>query len=161
YLYGKAHGLPMLSIDNMQIINRCKHPEEIIEGYRGDFEIAKAFVKSKLPFCNHYLITTLFRPEVRKDRTSLHPPILRPEMIAARPSEGKHIVVSQASEGHGALVEALTRSGVECRIYGLRRDLKSEVVEGNLRYRPFSEAGFIEDLASSRGVIASGGFTLM
>jgi UDP-N-acetylglucosamine:LPS N-acetylglucosamine transferase len=35
------------------------------------------------------------------------------------------------------------------------------VVEGNLRYRPFSEAGFIEDLRSARGVIASAGFTLM
>jgi uncharacterized protein (TIGR00661 family) len=161
YLYGKARRLPIISIDNMQIINRCTHPPEIIEGSRADFEIAKAFVKSKLPFCDQYLITTFFRPEVRKERTTLHPPILRPEILAARRSEGAHILVYQTAEGHGALVEALTRSGLECRIYGLRRDLKEEAVEGNLRYRPFSEAGFIDDLASARGVIASGGFTLM
>ena len=43
----------------------------------------------------------------------------------------------------------------------MRRDLKEEVVEGNLRYRPFSEDGFIDDLRTARGVIASGGFTLM
>src|SRR5262249_36318146 len=36
-----------------------------------------------------------------------------------------------------------------------------EEVEGNLRFRPFSEDGFIDDLASSRGVIAGGGFTTM
>ena len=42
-----------------------------------------------------------------------------------------------------------------------RRRPQADEVEGNLRYRPFSEVGFIEDLASSRGVIASGGFTLM
>jgi hypothetical protein len=48
-----------------------------------------------------------------------------------------------------------------CRIYGLRRDLKKEVVDGNLRYRPFSEAGFIEDLRTAAGVVASAGFTLM
>jgi uncharacterized protein (TIGR00661 family) len=30
-----------------------------------------------------------------------------------------------------------------------------------LRYRPFSEDGFIDDLRTARGVIASGGFTLM
>jgi len=161
YFYAKAHRLPIISIDNMQIINRCEHPPEIIEGCRADFEIAKAFVKSKLPFCEQYLITTFFRPRIRKDRTSLYPPILRPEILAARSREGDHILVYQTAEGHGALVEALTRSGVECRIYGLRRDLKEEVVEGNLRYRPFSEAGFIDDLASARGVIASGGFTLM
>jgi uncharacterized protein (TIGR00661 family) len=34
-------------------------------------------------------------------------------------------------------------------------------MEGNLCYKPFSEAAFIEDLASARGVIAGGGFTLM
>ena len=43
----------------------------------------------------------------------------------------------------------------------MRRGLESEVVEGNLRYQPFSEDKFIDDLASSRGVIAGGGFTLM
>jgi uncharacterized protein (TIGR00661 family) len=161
YLYAKANGIPIISIDNMQIINRCKHPPEITEGFRADFEIAKAFVKGKLPFCDAYLITTFFRPEIRKEHTALYPPILRPEILAARRSEGDHILVYQTAEGHGALVEALAQSGVECRIYGLRRDLKEEVVEGNLRYKPFSEAGFIEDLASSRGVIASGGFTLM
>jgi len=42
----------------------------------------------------------------------------------------------------------LQRSGVECRVYGMRRDLHEELVEGNLRYRPFSEQGFIDD---SRG----------
>src|SRR5438874_12370726 len=57
--------------------------------------------------------------------------------------------------------EELAGCGHECRIYGLRRDLKEEVVEGRLRYRPFSEAGFIDDLRTARGVIASAGFTLM
>ena len=33
--------------------------------------------------------------------------------------------------------------------------------DGNLRFRPFSEPAFIEDLATCRGVIAGGGFTLM
>jgi len=32
YLYAKVHGLPIVSIDNMQIINRCTHPPEIIAG---------------------------------------------------------------------------------------------------------------------------------
>ena len=43
----------------------------------------------------------------------------------------------------------------------MRRGIQEEQVEGNLRYRPFSEAGFIDDLASARAVIAGGGFTLM
>jgi uncharacterized protein (TIGR00661 family) len=43
----------------------------------------------------------------------------------------------------------------------MRRGLSEEVVEGNLRFRPFSEQGFVDDLASARAVIAGGGFTLL
>ncbi|MGE0790119.1 MAG: MJ1255/VC2487 family glycosyltransferase [Sandaracinaceae bacterium] len=161
YFYAKAHGLPVISVDNMQVINRCTHPPEILEGYRTDFEIAKALVKSKLPFCDHYLITTFFRPEIRKEKTSLHPPILRPEILAAKSEEGEHILVYQTAQGHDTMLEALRQSGIECRIYGVRRDLTAEVVEQNLRFRPFSEAGFIDDLRTARALIASGGFTLM
>ena len=32
YLYGKNHRLPILSIDNMQIIDRCTHAPEIVDG---------------------------------------------------------------------------------------------------------------------------------
>ena len=48
-----------------------------------------------------------------------------------------------------------------CRIYGMRRNLEEDAVEGNLRFRPFSESTFIEDLATARAVVAGGGFTLM
>jgi len=161
YYYAKLHRLPILSIDNMQIIHRCRHPDDIIEGHRTDFEIAKALVKGKLPGCDHYLITTFFRPEIRKPKTSLHPPILRPEILAADRREGEHVLVYQTAEGHETLVQALADTGLECRIYGLRRGIESEQREGNLRYMPFSEHGFVDDLASCRGVIASGGFTLM
>lgn len=161
YFYAKAHGLPIISVDNMQVINRCTHPPEILEGVRADFEIAKALVKSKLPFCDHYLVTTFFKPEIRKPKTSLHPPILRPEILSAQPSDGEHILVYQTAEGYETLLAALADSGIECRIYGLRRGIEEDQVEGNLRFRPFSEATFIEDLASARAVIASGGFTLM
>lgn len=161
YFYGKVHRLPVFSIDNMQIINRCKHPPEVLEGEMANFEIARAFVKSKLPFCDHYLITTFFRPEIRKDHTSLHPPILRPEILATTPTSGEHLLVYQTAEGHTSLADVLKELDIECRVYGMHRGLTEEKVDGNLRHRPFSEAGFIEDLATSRAVIAGGGFTVM
>jgi uncharacterized protein (TIGR00661 family) len=161
YYYGKAHRLPVFSIDNMQVLNRCTIDADVIEGHRADFEIAKAFVKSKLPFCDHYLVTSFFRPPIRKDRTTLFPPILRPEILAAKPGRGEHLLVYQTAEGNEGLADTLARTGLECRIYGMRRSIKSEEVEGNLRYRPFSEDGFITDLATARGVVAGGGFTLL
>jgi uncharacterized protein (TIGR00661 family) len=161
YLYAKVHRLPIFSVDNMQIINRCRHPAEILDGEVAKFELARAFVKSKLPFCDHYFITTFFRPEIRKDHTSLHPPILRPEILAAQSTRGEHLLVYQTAEAHDSLARTLQQLGVECRVYGMRRGLETEEVDGNLRHRPFSEAAFIADLASARAVIAGGGFTVM
>ena len=161
YLYGKTHRLPVLSIDNMQIINRCTLPDDVIEGHRAELAVTKAFIKSKLPFCDQYFITTFFRPPIRKERTRLFPPILRPEILAANRRPGEHLLVYTTGEGNDGLAKTLAATGLECRIYGMRRDLKDEVVEGKLHYRPFSEAGFIDDLASCRAVIAGGGFTLM
>ncbi|MFW6050127.1 MAG: MJ1255/VC2487 family glycosyltransferase [Myxococcota bacterium] len=161
YLYAKSHRLPVVSIDNQQLINRCKHPPDVLQGYRQDFELTRAFVKSKLPFCDHYLITTFFFPPVRKERTSLHPPILRPEILSAQPRRGEHLLVYQTAEGHHRLADVLQQAGMECRVYGMRRQITEEQVEGNLRYRPFDEARFIEDLATARAVVTGGGFTVM
>ena len=161
YLYAKTHRLPILSIDNMQVINRCTLPAEVIAGHQAEFQLTKAFIKSKLPFCDEYFVTTFFRPQVRKERTRLFPPILRPEILAAARRAGDHLLVYTSGEGNDAFAAALAQTGLECRIYGMRRGLEAEVVEGNLRFRPFSEAGFVDDLASCRAVIAGGGFTLM
>jgi len=161
YLFAKNWRLPVISIDNMQIINRCSHPREITAGVEGDFQLAKAVVKTKLPGAFHYLITTFFYPPVRKPRTSLHPPILRPEILEARSVKGEHILVYQTYTTNQDLPGQLRRTGRECRIYGLRRDLREEVRDGNLRYRPFSEATFIDDLRTAHAVVAGGGFTVM
>jgi uncharacterized protein (TIGR00661 family) len=161
YLYAVNRGLPVISVDNMQIINRCRHERKITAGHEAGFQLAKGIVKAKVPAAYHYLIATFFRPPVRKPRTSLHPPILRPEILAAKSEEGQHLLVYQTNTTNRELPEMLARAGIECRVYGLRRNLESDERDGNLLYRPFSEAGFVEDLRTARGVIASAGFTLM
>jgi uncharacterized protein (TIGR00661 family) len=161
YLYGKTHGLPVISIDNMQVLNRCKHDPDVLDGIRRQFHVQRAFVKAKLPFCDHYLVTSFFFPPVFRKHTTLVPPVLRPEVIAQPATRGDHLLVYQTSEDHDALAAVLASCGYECRIYGLRRDLTQEQVEGNLRYRPFDERTFISDLASARAVISGGSFTVM
>ena len=161
YLYAKTHRLPILSIDNMQIINRTTLPEEIVEGHQTEFQLTKAFIKSKLPLCDEYFITTFFHPPIRKERTRLFPPILRPEILAAKRRNGEHLLVYTTGEGNEGFAEALAKTGLECRIYGMRRGITEEQVDGNLRFQPFSEDKFIDDLASCKAVIAGGGFTLM
>ena len=161
YLYGVNHGLPVISVDNMQIVNRCRHDPDVIAGHEASFQLAKGIIKAKVPGAYHYLITTFFRPPIRKARTSLHPPILRPEILSAPREPGAHLLVYQTYTTNQQLPDLLHRTGIECRVYGVRRDLKEDEREGNLLYRPFSEVGFIDDLRTCRGVVASGGFTLM
>lgn len=161
YIYAKAHGLPVVSVDNMQVINRCRHPKEILDGYEASFDLAKAFVKSKLPFANHYLVTSFFNPPLRKKRTTLLPPILRPSILEAPRSVGDHLLVYQTAEGNETLAQTLQDTGLPCRVYGMHRGLEEDLIEGNLVHRPFSESGFIADLASARAVVAGGGFTVM
>ncbi len=161
YTYARMHRLPVLSLDNQQILNRCTHPPEVLAGHEGEFRLAKAIVRAKLPGCFHYLVTTFFRPSVRKPRTTLHPPVLRDVVLCARPEPGEHLLVYQTSTSYGELLDVLRGSGRECRVYGVRRELREDVVEGNLRFRPFSDAAFVDDLRTAHGVVSNGGFTLM
>ena len=161
YLFAKAHRLPVISLDNMQIVNRCAHDESLLAHYEDSFQVCRSIVKSKLPGCFHYLITSFFRPRVRKERTSIVPPILRSEILAAQSEPGEHLLVYQTSTTHLALPEALKKTGLPCRIYGMKRDLCENFDDENLTYRPFDEQTFIEDLRTARAVISGGGFTLI
>ncbi|MDB4964897.1 MAG: teichoic acid biosynthesis protein [Myxococcales bacterium] len=157
YLYAKKHDLPVISIDNMQIINRCEIDVEIPADEEGSFKVAKSIVKAKLPHCDHYLITTFFFPPLRKERTSLFPPILRDAVLDATPSAGDHVLVYQTSDTFHDLVPTLQRLPGEFYVYGLKRDEKL----GNVTLKGFSEEGFVRDLATCRAVLAGGGFSLM
>lgn len=161
YFFARNHFLPVITLDNIQIINRCRHDPDLFAGYEDAFELTRSIVKAKLPGAFHYLITTFFRPDVRKERTTLVPSILRPEILAAKPERGEHLLVYQTSTTNTALPEVLKKTGMPCRIYGMKRDLTEDLVDENLVYRPFSEAGFIDDLRTSRAVLAGGGFTLL
>ncbi len=156
-LYALNHFLPVISIDNMQVINRCRHDREITAAKGFNFNVAKLAVKMKLPGAYHYLVSSFFFPPVRKKRTTLVPPILRPEILAARREPGDHVLVYQTSSANEALVPILQKLPYEFRVYGMGR----EGSDGNVTLRAFSETGFVDDLRTARAVIAGGGFSLM
>ena len=161
YYFGKAHGIPVIDLDNIHVISRCRHSPDLLQGHGHDFGLIRNVVSAKLPRCFHYVIPTFFYPPVRARRTTLVPPVLRPEILAARSATGDHLLVYQTATTNKALPETLKRLGMPARVYGLRRDLTDDVVDGTVTYRPFSETRFIEDLRTSKAVVAGGGFTLL
>jgi uncharacterized protein (TIGR00661 family) len=159
YMFGQRYRLPVLSIDNMQVMSRCDVDVAIPIIEKINFALAKTIVRTKLPGCHHYLIASFFFPKVVKERTSLFPPILRDEIIAAKAKAraGDHVLVYQTADAWKELVPALQAMKHRFVVYGLKRDED----HGNVRLKNFSEAGFIEDLASAQAVITGGGFSLM
>jgi uncharacterized protein (TIGR00661 family) len=163
YIFAKRHRLPILSIDNQQIISRCKLGKFAKHSAKIDYQMTKAFVRAKLPGCNHYVITSFFEPPVRprfRKNTTLVPPILRQPILAARKRAraGRHVLVYQTSTSDTSLLDQLERVRErEFIVYGLRRNAK----RGNCTIREFSEAGFIEDLATAGAVVCNGGLSLI
>jgi uncharacterized protein (TIGR00661 family) len=159
YAVAKTARLPVISVGNIQMTARCTHGDAILHGAHVSYREARTFVRGKLPLAHRYLVTTFFYPEVSAPRTVLVPPILRAEIVGADPEQGEHVLaygrMAQSS------IDALVATGVPCHLYGARDGLEEDVVEGTLTFKPFSNDGFVEDLRTCRGVVASAGFSLM
>ncbi|RSK40855.1 MJ1255/VC2487 family glycosyltransferase [Hymenobacter perfusus] len=158
FLFAKWKGLPVISIDNMQIISRAALDVPVPTTERGNLTLARQIVRAKLPGSQHYFISTFFPLPLLKERTTLVPPILRPEVLALRPTRGAHVLVYQSATTQKDLVTQLQLlPGQEFRVYGFNK----EENHGNVQLRAFSEAGFLADLASARAVVTNGGFSLI
>jgi uncharacterized protein (TIGR00661 family) len=112
-----------------------------------------------MPGCERYFVPTFFFPPVRRHlrpRTTLVAPILRDVVSRATPTLGEEVLVYQTSPNHESLIAALGElSRSRFVVYGMGERPSTK----NVRFRPFDEAAFVADLASSRAVIANGGFT--
>ena len=132
----EAHRLPILSIDNLQIINRCTHDDEILKAHRAEFELTPAFVKTIGP--------AICRDSLRHhDDLRFHPP--DPRMAAHRagaadppaPRSSRrrdrraNIYSSTKPPKVTTLSEIIAKTGLECRIYGMRREITEEQVDRN------------------------------
>ncbi|MFC6225045.1 glycosyltransferase family protein [Hymenobacter artigasi] len=158
YLFAKLRRLPIVSIDNMQIISRARLNVAVPKAERENHQLAKAIVRAKLPHSRHYFVTTFFNLELAKQRTTLVPPIIRPEILAAAPTNGRHVLVYQSATTQQNLVPLLQQlPDQEFRVYGFNK----QETHGNVQLCAFSEAGFIADLASARAVVTNGGFSLI
>ncbi len=156
--YARLNNVPLVSIDNMQVLNRCVHDDFASDDESFAFRLAKWAVKGKLPGAYHYLVSSFFFPPVRKPRTTLVPPILRPEILAAKRDPGGHVLVYQTAAANAETLLGILRTlPFSFRVYGTGK----EGSEGNVVCCPFSETGFVDDLRTARCVVAGGGYSLM
>jgi uncharacterized protein (TIGR00661 family) len=156
--YARIKRVPLVSVDNISMLYRCRHDEEIVGDEHEDYVLACGVTRALVHGAVEYVVTTFFRPPLARSGTTLVPPIVRPEIVSAEPERGDHLLVY--SSGEEGLLEALRESGANCHVYGMREG-GEHGREGNLDFRPHSNEGFVEDLRTARAVIAGGGFSLM
>jgi uncharacterized protein (TIGR00661 family) len=156
--FAKQHRIPLISIDNMQVMDRCTLGVEIPKDERNNYKLAKAIVNAKVPGCRHYFVSSFFSAEIRKANTTIVPPIVRDAIQQVKPSRGNHILVYQTSSSLAGMKQILQDiKGLNFYVYGFNKDER----DGNVIFKTFSEQGFVDDLASAAAVIANGGFSFI
>jgi uncharacterized protein (TIGR00661 family) len=158
-IYARTTRTPLIAVDNINMLDRCRHDAEIIGAQRQDYLLARTVARSMVPGAAEYIVTTFFEPPLARRGTTLVPPIIRPEIVDARSERGEHLVVY--SSGDPKLLDALQAVGVPARLYGMRGGPDEVVVDGCVELRPRSSEDFVESLRTARGVIAGGGFSLL
>ncbi len=158
HFYAKIQKKPLISIDNMQVIDRCSLDISVPHDEKLNHALAKSIISGKVFHADSYLITSFFRPPIRKKYTNYIPSIIREEIVSAKRTVEDHIVVYQTSTSQKNLVSLLQALPNErFFVYGFH----TEEQHGNVYLKQFSEVEFVHHLASAKAVLSNGGFSLL
>jgi len=149
--------VPFISIDHEHMLTLCKLEHKS----RNWFSRITASVVTECHYVGAvaYIIVNFFKAPLRIDSAILAPPIVRPVVGALEPRQAEHILLySTTGTGREQLREVLGKfGGQKFYIYGFNKDAEYD----NCIFKKRSTEGFLADLASARGVIASAGFSLI
>lgn len=142
----------LISIDNQHRLTNLelKIPTE----YYKEYLIAKNVTKTFVRKADVYIITDFAKGKIRKPRTFLVPPILRPEILSAKPQNKNHVLV-YLSRKDSHVLKILKKIPEQFQVYGYNKKSK----RSNLQFK--KKETFLEDLKNCKAIIATSGFTLI
>ena len=147
--------IPLITIDNQHRMRYVNY--EVPPGCEKEAKHIRRLVRLMIPWPSVSLVIAFSQGQLKNDRTFLFPPIVSQDVQELKPAKGEHTLVYLTS-GYDSLLPVLkTYSRESFVVYGYDRDEVSD----NLVFKRASREGFINDLASSRSVIATAGFTLI
>jgi uncharacterized protein (TIGR00661 family) len=152
----KTLGYKVICVCNNHSMTKLEF--DVPKKYLPDFRETKFIVKGIFPKVDYHLITTFFYPKIRRKDTLLVPSILREPILTAKPIDLEHILVYQTSKSNTRMIRELKRFKDDSFIiygFGISK------TEDNLKFKEFSESGFISDLASCKAAITNGGFSMI
>jgi len=154
-------GLPVLSFNHQQIITETRYT--LPASLRLQALVAMSVIKVIAPSKpEHLLLSSFFFPPLKHpSRTTLVPPIIRPAVQNLQPRQADHVLVyyNQPDESSHVL-DQLRRIDAEFIVYNFDPPGPAQTYP-NLVFKQPSLDGFLADLASSKAVVCTAGFTLI
>lgn len=145
--------LPLISIDNQ---HRLTHINlKVPKKYQKDFLIAKNIVNVCVSKANYFIILSFAKAHAKTKNAFVVSPILRREVLSLKPKKGEKILV-YLNKPNNNLINLLKQINEKFIIYGFDKTK----IDKNLEFKQIGPK-FLEDLANSKAVIATSGFTLM
>lgn len=150
-------GIPRISFDHVGIIAYCQphFPAELWAAGMRDAAGYRAFMGEP----ERILISSFYPAQPRKAGTEVVGPILREEVLAAKPVNGDYLLVylNKGEHQYNAQLDRTLRL-LDCpvRIYGTAYRGASD----NLDFRAPSNQRFLDDLSGARAVISTAGNVL-
>jgi len=149
--------VPFISIDHEHLLTLCdlEHPDKDWFARLTSGVVTTCYYVGAV----RYVILNFFRAPVKIKEAVVAAPIVRPVVTALEASVGDHILIySTSGKGSERLAKMLGEFGSEKFIvYGFDKEEQHR----NCLFKKRSTEGFLLDLASSRGVVASAGFSLI
>jgi uncharacterized protein (TIGR00661 family) len=148
--WGLSHEVPVIGIaHNYAFQGRAPRPRLVDPFIEVVFHY---YAPADIPLGSHW----------QRTNETVIPPIIRNVILAAEPEDGDHVLVYLPSFTDRTLDELFGDDALAAyRFVAYPRRSSHDVAAKNLTIKPFSKAGFIEDLRTARAVVTSAGFTLL
>lgn len=152
----RAAGLPCVSVDHSHLLIDCRYPVPPQEWLSWSL----AMLNDRLFFNSipTHAIVSFFHPPLKYAKARLFGPVLRPNVLEAKPQSGNHILVYQTSPTFTALIDTLSKLKRPSIVYGFKNEYAKH---GPITFKPYDSNAILEDLATSAYAIANGGHNLI
>jgi len=149
--------IPTISIDNEHLLTKCDYAKPDEPSLSG--MLSTGFTHFYLRGISAYLVINFFQARSKDPRVEIVPPIVREALLRFKASDGAFILCYATSKSWKEQYLSIFGHFPRQRfvLYGFDEESR----QGNCEFRKHATEGFLADLAACKGVIATGGFSLL
>jgi uncharacterized protein (TIGR00661 family) len=151
-------GVPFVSFDHQHYLV-VSDLSKLPFGLRQQAALSAPFVRALYDWQIGTIVSSFYRPPLKpayRDTVQVGV-LLRPDVVRARPTRGRHLVAYMRRFASPALMSALAACGREVFVYGLGE----RPPEGRLRFEAIDERRFLDHLAGCDALVSTAGNQLV